>query len=278
MTDEPTIWQRLAAPFPPDVVKRRPGAKARDGNSAMVLHYIDARDVQHRLDDVMGAENWSDSYTVLADNAVQCHLALAVFELDAPKQWIVKSDVGYPNSAGDPEPLKGAFSDALKRAGVRWGIGRSLYGMPQEWLPIDANGRFLDADAPAPAAAPPQRPPAPTQRPQAAQRGDEPPPPDDAAFGDVPARDVTADVSGPTNKWGDAIGNTTCPQHGSAMVKISKRDGGGYFDRQKNPIGHCFVEVNATAENVWDMLCWGDLPLIPAGGIALDTDDGLPFE
>jgi hypothetical protein len=49
-------------------------------------------------------------------------------------EWIGKSD-----GAGDSaiEGAKGGISDALKRAGVRWGIGRYLYYLPTKWVEMN---------------------------------------------------------------------------------------------------------------------------------------------
>ena len=50
------IADKLAAPFPSEEVKVKP--KVVRGNRALVIHYIDARAVQDRLDEVLGVENW----------------------------------------------------------------------------------------------------------------------------------------------------------------------------------------------------------------------------
>lgn len=108
------ILESLKAPFHPDEVKAR---KAFGGNKK-VLHYIDARNVMERLDDVIGATNWQSE--VISDGAKTiCKLSL---RLDG--EWISKSD-----GAGDTqiEADKGAISDAFKRAAVLFGVGRYLY-------------------------------------------------------------------------------------------------------------------------------------------------------
>ena len=51
---------RLKAPFPVDKLSWRIGQKNKDKTKAMMLVYIDSRDVQDRLDEVCGL-NWSDS-------------------------------------------------------------------------------------------------------------------------------------------------------------------------------------------------------------------------
>ena len=72
----------------------------------------------HRLDKVLGPENWSDDYKSI-DGKTCCTLSLYI-----DGRWIAKSD-----GAGDTsiEGEKGGFSDSFKRAAVKWGIGRYLY-------------------------------------------------------------------------------------------------------------------------------------------------------
>ena len=97
--------------------------KSYRGPGGRELSYITARQVQDRLDSVVGLGNWSTHYFVHPGGAVECTLTLF---------GISKADVGYSNNPGDPsredEPLKAAYSDAFKRAAVAWGIGRFLYG------------------------------------------------------------------------------------------------------------------------------------------------------
>ena len=133
-----SIFARLAAPFPPEDVKFRPGAT--NGDKALALAYIDARAVMDRLDQVMGAANWQDSYRAGAAGGVLCRL-----ELRIDGEWIAKED-GADNS--DIEAVKGGISDALRRAGVKWGIGRYLYNLPNIWHPTEKRGnsvRFIGA-------------------------------------------------------------------------------------------------------------------------------------
>ena len=82
------------------------------------LVYIDARDVMNRLDEVLGVGGWQAHYDSVGGRMI-CKLACKI-----EGQWVTKSD-----GAGDTdiEGNKGGISDALKRAGVLWGIGRYLY-------------------------------------------------------------------------------------------------------------------------------------------------------
>ena len=130
----------LRAPFPPEVVKWRPGTKTKDGTKALALAYVDARDVMERLDAAFSPQGWSDRYRTIDDKSgvVECTIAAQYPDLRA----VSKSDVGYPNGGmDDDEPFKGAYSDAFKRAAVKYGIGRDLYDTPKFWIVLE-NNRF----------------------------------------------------------------------------------------------------------------------------------------
>lgn len=121
----------LSAPFPPASIHWRAQTVTRDGGKALALAFIDARDVMDRLDAVCGPENWQDSYTETAKGRLICTLSIRI-----GGEWISKSD-----GAGDTdvEGSKGAISDALKRAAVKWGIGRYLYSLKNVWAPCESS-------------------------------------------------------------------------------------------------------------------------------------------
>ena len=133
---------RMKAPFPPDKIHWRVGATTQDKKRGLPLAYIDARDVMERLDDVVGPENWQCRYPHAGDK-VCCDIGILVSQptLDALKPeiaWVWKAD-----GAGDTdyEGAKGSFSDAFKRAAVRWGIGRYLYDLKSPWVRIEQRGK-----------------------------------------------------------------------------------------------------------------------------------------
>jgi hypothetical protein len=120
----------LAAPFPEEMVQWRAQSVTKDGTKAMALAYIDARAVEDRLDLACGPANWQDSYVETPRGRIICTLGIRCGD-----EWIYKSD-GAGNT--DVEGDKGALSDALKRAAVKWGIGRYLYDMPTPWVPCES--------------------------------------------------------------------------------------------------------------------------------------------
>lgn len=120
-------FEKLSSPFPEDLVHWRAQTLTRDKEKALALAYIDARDVMERLDDVAGPANWTDYYDESASGRVICKLSILI-----DGQWVTKSD-GAGSTAVEAE--KGGISDAFKRAGVKWGIGRYLYDCEAVWAP-----------------------------------------------------------------------------------------------------------------------------------------------
>lgn len=111
-------------------------------DAGQVVAYVDARFVYDRLDRVCG-EHWTARFAPLpraliprphADEAslpplyVRCRMTLF---------GVAREDVG---EGADP---KAAFSDAAKRAGVHFGVGRVLYALRAPWLRAgDADGEL----------------------------------------------------------------------------------------------------------------------------------------
>lgn len=98
-------------------------AKVRKGPGGTQLTYVDARFVMDRLDSAVGPENWYDSYRPV-DGGIEATIFVRVGD-----DFIGKSDVGTESTI---EKTKGNYSDAFKRAAVKWGIGRDLYDEKSE--------------------------------------------------------------------------------------------------------------------------------------------------
>ncbi len=145
------LTRALSDPFEPSEVKFKPAVVS--GNRAMALAYVDARVIQDRLDDVLGVEGWSDDYECLADGSVVCRLRCKLGE-----EWVTKVDVGGPSEQQDGgDRMKAAFSDALKRAAVKFGVGRYLYRLPAQWVDYDPQRRQFARTPALPAFALPQK-------------------------------------------------------------------------------------------------------------------------
>lgn len=139
---ELTLQQKLECPFPPAAVSWRIGRKSKDGKTAMLLAYIDARDVMERLDKACGFANWQCRYNLADNGLLICEVGVRV-----DGEWVWRA-----NGAGDTqvEAEKGKCSDAFKRAAVVWGIGRYLYGLPSPKVAIDQYGKWgKDPELPA---------------------------------------------------------------------------------------------------------------------------------
>ena len=124
--------EELKKPFPVNAISWRVGQKSKSKPKAMMLCYIDARDVMDRLDEVCGS-NWSDDYKEVKGRIV-CTITI--------------DGVSRSDGAGDTdfEGEKGGLSDAFKRAAVKWGIGRYLYNASEynTWIDTkDANGKDI---------------------------------------------------------------------------------------------------------------------------------------
>ncbi len=96
-------------------------------SSALIVAFIDSRLVAERLNTVVGGD-WSDTYAPLAGTSVVCRLTV----LGATRE-----DVGWTADVSSDKGVKTVYSDAFKRAGVKFGIGSSLYALPQIWLRAD---------------------------------------------------------------------------------------------------------------------------------------------
>ena len=124
----------LHQPFPPSEIEWRVGSTNADKTSGLALGYLTARHVMDRLDAVCGVANWQDRYEFHGTRTI-CYLSIRIGD-----EWITKAD-GAGDS--DVEAEKGAISDALKRAAVKWGIGRYLYDLGNIWVDIEPAGRSV---------------------------------------------------------------------------------------------------------------------------------------
>ncbi len=129
------IEEALAAPFDAKEVKFRPGSVS--GNRALALAYVDARVIQDRLDSVLGVSGWQDEYTPVEGGNYLCKLTCKLGD-----EWVTKMDIGGESEQPDGgDRAKSAVSDALKRAAVKFGIGRYLYRFPKQWADYDPQKR-----------------------------------------------------------------------------------------------------------------------------------------
>ena len=133
--DWAAISAALRAPFDPADVEFRVQGNAGPSGKAQIVAYVDARAVQDRLDDVVGAGAWSFDWMPLITDKGDVQVAKGTLTIHG----IAKSDAG---TASNFESSLGAVSHCLKRAAVMWGIGRYLYNLPATWETLDDKKRI----------------------------------------------------------------------------------------------------------------------------------------
>lgn len=123
-------WDRLTAPFSEKHLEWRvmqAGLTKDKKVWSKVVCYVTNRAIMQRFDDVIGQENWQNSFGI-HEKGVMSGIGIRI-----GATWVWKYD-GAPYT--QVEPWKGGVSDAMKRAAVQWGIGRYLYGLDEGWAII----------------------------------------------------------------------------------------------------------------------------------------------
>lgn len=94
---------------------------------AVLLLYKTARTDADLLDETFGPDRWENDFKVV-DGTL--YGGIGVTMNDGEKVW--KWDAGTESNT---EAEKGRASDAFKRAGFKWGLGRELYSAPFVFIP-----------------------------------------------------------------------------------------------------------------------------------------------
>ena len=113
-------------PLRADEIEVRVGQVFEKGVS--MLLYKNARTDMQILDETYGAMGWYCDYKEVKGN-----LFCGIGVQDKSGYIVWKWDCGTESNT---EKEKGEASDAFKRAGFRWGIGRELYTAPFIWLSV----------------------------------------------------------------------------------------------------------------------------------------------
>jgi len=93
-----------------------------------VLLYKTARTDMQLLDETVGNMYWETDYKVVKDNL---YCGIGIYDKER-EQFVWKWDCGTESRQdGEGNEKKGEASDAFKRAGFKWGIGRELYTAPK---------------------------------------------------------------------------------------------------------------------------------------------------
>jgi hypothetical protein len=139
------VLERASEHFDPDEIEFSVKATSRDRKRALMVAHLTARSVMDRLDEMVREgllESWTSTFEVVEKAVAKVqtrdgereesrYAVVARIHLELPGgKVLVKEDVG------EGDTLKGAFSDALKRAAVHIGIGRYLYRLGEMWVDL----------------------------------------------------------------------------------------------------------------------------------------------
>ena len=104
-------------------------------SGVVLLLYKDARVDMNILDEAVGSSNWQNRFYE-HKGILFCSLGINTNydKPELPDRWVWKDDAGVESNT---EAEKGNASDARKRAGFAWGIGRELYTAPFIWISSD---------------------------------------------------------------------------------------------------------------------------------------------
>ncbi|GAB5521617.1 MAG: hypothetical protein RhofKO_38680 [Rhodothermales bacterium] len=134
-------FEALQAFFPPNDIEWKPIATSKRTGKGLAAAYLDTRAIMARLDAVCGPQNWRNEFAPGPNGGLLCGLSIRTVREDGSAEWVTKWD-GAENT--DVESVKGGLSSAMKRAASQWGIGRYLYQLPNQWVPMNEHGRFAE--------------------------------------------------------------------------------------------------------------------------------------
>jgi hypothetical protein len=142
------VLAALRAHFPPETISWRTGPMTKDGRKTKPLAYIDARDVQDRLDAVLGLD-WSSEFVPMPNGTACCKITIVV---DGRAIWRSNGAELLPDKGDAAKPeqqemaIKGSYSDAFKRAAVMFGVGQYLYGVDAPWVEVDERKQIKESE------------------------------------------------------------------------------------------------------------------------------------
>ena len=131
----PDLLERLAEPFPAELVSWRAGSTSRDKKRAQALPYAEPRAYEDRLNAVCPGD-WSVLFRPWGESKLICELTL---------YGVTRSSTGEyeENAKGAVAQGTAAEAQAFKRACSKFGLGRYLYDVPLTWVEYDEEKRRL---------------------------------------------------------------------------------------------------------------------------------------
>lgn len=131
----------LFRPLKAGEIECRIGQVSKTGKGLSLLLYKTARTDMALLDETLDPFDWKTEYEEIK-GVLNCTLSIFCRERG---EWVSKQAAGTESNM---EAAKGESSDALKRAGFLWGIGRELYTAPFIWVKAQdcniQNGKCYD--------------------------------------------------------------------------------------------------------------------------------------
>ena len=120
----------LTRPFPREAIK------TRKGGGGMLLSYVEGHTVIHRLNEATG-NNWSLSILDISERGIAGKALVTVrVALTLPGMGSREAlGVQLVSDNGGEDLVKGAVTDALKKAATMFGVGLELYGPHYEGAP-----------------------------------------------------------------------------------------------------------------------------------------------
>jgi hypothetical protein len=143
------VYKDLQKPFDFTDVSWKINNYNGDKTKANITFHLDARAVQNRLNEVVGLLNWD----FIAEPSDKDHGVRGTLILRAEGKQAERDDIGYPNltktdvttalsgKTAKDQQYKDAYSDALKRCAVHFGIGMYLYRLGNLWIELDSAGQ-----------------------------------------------------------------------------------------------------------------------------------------
>lgn len=133
MSDALTMLRRPPAP---EAVKFKIQTNPKGPDkSALCVAYIDARWAAAHFNSIPGL-SVSDKYLATPTTGGIPHVVCRI-EAALGDERIIHEDIGTPAQSDKLDTdmaVKGLYSDAFKRAAVKFGVGTALYAFPQQWI------------------------------------------------------------------------------------------------------------------------------------------------
>lgn len=114
----------LSKEFPDDTIGIKVNSFNKDRTKALLIQYLQHTDVYNRLEEVDPAWSCETGQPQFVDKTIAIPMKMTV-------KGVTRENVG------EGSDYKSAYSDAIKRAAMLFGVGRYLYDAQQVWVPYN---------------------------------------------------------------------------------------------------------------------------------------------